>query len=55
MSEDNSEATALEFKDRAAWPNNKAVRIAYLASDGCPGFPWIDALAEACRECEIDI
>lgn len=51
----DNEATALEYRDRIAAMSDKALRTAYLASDGVPGVPWVDAMAQACREREIDI
>jgi hypothetical protein len=31
------------------------IRAAYLSRDGDPGDPWIDALAQAIEEREMDI
>lgn len=50
-----AEAPAFEYHDRIAAMSDAALRTAYLASDGCPGDPWIDALAQACQERGIDI
>jgi hypothetical protein len=35
--------------------SDKALRTAYLAPDGCPGVPWVDAMAAAMQERGIDI
>lgn len=50
MQDHEHEVSALEFQDRIAQMSDKAVRTAYLASDGVPGIPWIDALALAMKE-----
>jgi hypothetical protein len=55
MDDHDTEATALEFQDRIAMMSDKALRTAYLASDGCPGVPWVDAMAAAMTERGIDI
>lgn len=49
------EASALDIQDRIAAMSDKAIRTAYLASDGIPGNPWTDALARAMRERGVDI
>ncbi len=50
----DAEARALEFQEKIATMSDKAVRTAYLASDGVPGVPWLDALAQAIKERGID-
>jgi hypothetical protein len=54
MDEHAHEQSALELQDRIATMSDKAVRTAYLASDGIPGNPWTHALAQAMKEREID-
>ena len=54
MSDHDAEATALEFQEKIATMSDKAVRTAYLASDGVPGVPWLDALGQAMKERGID-
>jgi hypothetical protein len=54
MDDHDYEASALDIQDRIAAMSDKAIRTAYLASDGVPGVPWIDALAQAMKERGID-
>lgn len=54
MQDHENEATALEYQDRIAQMSDKAVRTAYLAGDGVPGVPWLDALAQSMKERGID-
>ena len=50
---DDHEATALTYIDRIACMSDKEVRALYLATDGEGA--WADALAETCRERNIDL
>lgn len=52
---DRHEDTALSYIDRIACMSDAELRSAYLESDGEPGDPWPDALAQACDERGIDI
>jgi hypothetical protein len=48
------EAAALDIQDRIAAMSDAGVRTAFLASNGCPGVPWVDALAQAMKDRNID-
>ena len=55
MEEDEYERRVLEMQDRIATMSDDELLAAWNAQDGEPGDAWADALAEACRERDIDL
>lgn len=54
MDDHAHEQSALEFQDLIAAMSDKVLLASYLATDGIPGDPWVDALAAAMKERGID-
>jgi hypothetical protein len=52
--DDPHEQQALEAQDRIATMSDKELKAAYEATDGTPGDPWTDFLAQAMNERGID-
>jgi hypothetical protein len=46
--------TALEYQAKIAAMSDDELKDAYEGTSGAPGDAWVDALAEALREREID-